>query len=142
MRPGPGSAVDVDRAAQRLDSVGQAGRASASAGSGCSLLVPTPSTPHRRPSTMIGVPIDERTPCSRASATSEPEAPGAQRAATLPSSRNQRAAAGNLTSTLVPRPGGLVSFSVPPSASARSRRPVSPEPPGSAPPTPSSRTDR
>jgi hypothetical protein len=40
------------------------------------------------------------------------------------------------------RPGGLVRFSVPPSASARSRRPVSPEPSGSAPPTPSSRTDR
>ena len=54
----------------------------------------------------------------------------------------QRAAAGSLTSTLVPRPGGLVSFSVPPSASARSRRPVSPEPSGSAPPAPSSRTDR
>src|SRR5580700_4297021 len=57
-------------------------------------------------------------------------------------SRNQRAAAGSLTSTLVPRPGGLVSFSVPPSASARSRRPVTPEPSGSAPPTPSSRTDK
>jgi hypothetical protein len=36
----------------------------------------------------------------------------------LSASRNQRAAAGSLTSTLVPRPGGLVSFSVPPSASA------------------------
>jgi hypothetical protein len=55
-------------------SVKEASRASASGGSGCSVLVPMASTPHRCPSTMTGVPTDERMPRLRPSAPIEPEA--------------------------------------------------------------------
>ena len=51
--------------------------------------------------------------------------------------------AGSRTCSAVPRPGGLSTEIVPPSASTRSLRPMMPEPrPGSAPPMPSSRIDR
>jgi hypothetical protein len=40
VRPGPGSAIDADRAAQSLDAVGQAGQA----GSACGIGPPTPSS--------------------------------------------------------------------------------------------------
>ena len=48
---------------------------------------------------------------------------------------------GRSQDTVVPRPAGLCTEKVPPSASIRSFSPTSPEPrSGSAPPTPSSRT--
>ena len=50
---------------------------------------------------------------------------------------------GSSAVTTVPRPGGLSTVSVPPSAATRSLMPASPEPSdGRAPPTPSSRTRR
>ena len=54
-------------------SVNLARRASVSVGSGCSPEEATPITPHRRPSTMIGVPTDERTPVSLAATLSDPD---------------------------------------------------------------------
>ena len=53
----------------------------------------------------------------------------------------KRSLSGSCAVTIVPLPGGLITNSVPPTASARSRRPRMPEPAeGSAPPRPSSVT--
>ena len=51
-------------------SVNEARRASVSGGRGCSRLVAAAIRPHRCPSTMIGVPTDERILASRAAAES------------------------------------------------------------------------
>ena len=58
-------------------------------------------------------------------------------------SRRQWSRSGSWTRISVPSPGGLLTSIDPPRASARSRRPIRPEPrAGSAPPTPSSRIER
>jgi hypothetical protein len=46
-------------------SVNEIKRASVSAGNGCSRCEATEIVPHKRPSTMIGVPIAERRPAAR-----------------------------------------------------------------------------
>ncbi len=53
-------------------SVNEARRASTSGGSTCPSSEPMTVTPHRRPSTTIGVPIDERMPRSRAASADRP----------------------------------------------------------------------
>ena len=55
-------------------SVNWASRGSVSAGIGSSRLQPAAITPQRRPSTVIGVPIAERTPVSRVGVPIGPEA--------------------------------------------------------------------
>ncbi len=65
--------LSVFAIAVATSSVKEARRVSVSGGSGCSRVEPAKIIPHRRPSTMTGVPTAERMPVSRTTALSGPE---------------------------------------------------------------------